>query len=157
MKIKLDTLNLVSFDKNNPEHINFLKKIIHDSTIKSRFTGFLVSLNSKSNSIIGKGFFLMDKEIIIGFVDVGNFNIEEKAVYIRGAIDKIMRGKNYGHRMLEEVSNYVFSNFKEVEQIKLKIAKDNISSIKTAESCGFYSNLNDTYIKNNPFLNKTKH
>ena len=156
MKIQLDTLSLVTFDKENTDHINFFKKIVHDTTIKNRFTGFLSSLNAKSDTIIGKGFFLEDNDELIGFVDIGKFNKDEEAVYIRGAIDKEKRSKNYGHKMLEETSNYIFLNYPEVKNIKLKIASDNISSIKTAESCGFINMLNGCYKKINPYSLQNK-
>lgn len=154
MKIQLDTLSLVVFDRNNIEHINFFKKIALDATIKNRFTGFLSNLNAKSDSIIGKAFFLEANNELIGFIDIGSFSEEEEAIYLRGAIDKEKRGKNYGHKMLEETSNYIFLNYPEVKNIKLKIAHDNTSSIKTAESCGFINTLNDCYQKGNPYYFK---
>ena len=156
MSIKLETLSLISFDKNNPEHILFFKKILSDESIKKRFSGFLPRLNSNSSDIINKAFFVSDNNKLIGFIDIGAFNQEEKAIYLRGAIDKNERGFNYGHKMLDEISNYIFINHPMIEKIKLKIAYDNIASIKTAESCGFYSILNNYYEKNNPFKHKTK-
>ena len=154
MEIKLETLSLNSFDINNKDHIVFLKNMIHDKSITTRFNGFLPRLNSKSKSIFDKAFLLVNDTNIIGFVDIGAFNKEERAVYLRGAIDKSNRGNNNGHKMLYEVSNFIFSNYPNVEKIKLNIAKDNIASIKTAESCGFYNMLNGFYEKRNPYITK---
>ena len=156
MIIPLETLSLVTFDKNNEKHITFLKRIINDESIKKRFTGFLSRLNSKANyGIIGKSFFVAENKELIGFIDIGLLNQEEEAVYLRGAIDKSKRGNNYGHKMLNEVSNYIFENYSNVKTIKLKIDKNNYASIKTAESCGFNYILNDYYIKSNPYLKKS--
>ena len=82
MIIPLETLSLVTFDKNNKEHVIFLKKIIKDQTIKSRFNGFLSRLNSKANyGIIDKGFFLSKDSELIGFVDIGSFNEVDLLIY----------------------------------------------------------------------------
>ena len=151
MDIKLKTLKLVPFDKNNKEHILFLKKILNDKTITKRFSGFLSKLNSKSTNILNKAFFISDTNII-GFIDIGNFNQDEECVYLRGAIDKEKRGNNYGHRMLDEVSEYIFINYPEIKKIKLKIDNDNYSSIKTAESCSYTNLLNGYYAKRNPYI-----
>ena len=157
MNIKLETLNLVNFNKDNKEHIIFLKKIIHDDSIKKRFNGFINRLNSRTNDgILDKAFFITDNNELIGFIDIGAFNNDEKVVYLRGAIDKDKRGNNYGNKMLIETSNYIFLNYPKIEKIKLKIDDDNIASIKNAESCGFFNMLNGFYEKSNPYKQKMK-
>ena len=157
MEIKLDTLSLIFFDKDNENHILFLKKIMHDESIKKRFNGFLHRLNSRTNQgVLNKAFFLSNNNELIGFIDIGSYSEEEKAIYLRGAIDKGKRGFNYGHKMLKEVSDYIFKNYPQVEEIKLKIADDNISSIKTAESCEFINMLNGNFEKRNPYKKKMK-
>ena len=157
MNIKLDTLYLVQFDKNKKDHVLFLKKIIHDDSIKNRFNGFINRLNSRTNNgILDKAFFVSNNNCLIGFIDIGALNNEEKTVYLREAVDKDKRGNNYGNKILIETSNYIFLNYPNVEKIKLRIAKDNIASIKTAESCGFFNMLNGFYEKKNPYKMKMK-
>ena len=148
--IKLDTLKLVTFDQNNKEHILFLKKILNDKTVTQRFNGFLSHLKAKTDDIIGKGFFVKDKEII-GYIDIGDYNKDEEAVYLRGLIDKNKRGNNYGHIMLDEVTNYIFINYPIIKYIKLKIEDNNKASLKTALSVGYSWINSDYYGKLNPY------
>lgn len=64
IKISLETLDLVTFDKNNKEHLMFFKNILSDRTITKRFTGFLPRLNADTKeSVVGKGFFVQTKII----------------------------------------------------------------------------------------------
>ena len=58
--------------------------------------------------------------------------------------------------MLIETSNYIFLNYPKIEKIKLKIADDNIASIKNAESCSFFNMFNGFYEKSNPYKQKMK-
>lgn len=153
-EIKLNTLSLKTFDKNNKEHLLFLKKLVRDESITNRFNGILPMLTKDTDEIIGKGFFISDKNKLVGFIEIGQFNIEEKCVYLRAAVDKDLRGQHYGKRTLEDVSNYLFQNYNKLESIKVKIAHDNIPSIKTAASCGYKWLRDDYYILNNPYLDK---
>ena len=88
-----------------------------------------------------------------------NFNEEEKAVYIRQAIFKEYRGnkeKRYGTLLLNEITDYLFSNYSKVHYIKARIHHDNISSMKMAWNCGF-SNDEEIFSKENPYIkNKLK-
>ena len=152
-KIKMDELDLCYFDKNNKSHVLFLKQVLSDDSITKRFSGFLPNLMKKNqNSIYGMGFLVEDNEKLIGYVDIGNYNKEEKCVYIRQAVDKNIRAKSYGKRILLEFTNFIFSNYPEVEKIKAKIHEDNIVSIKMAEACGFENSYNDFYELKNPFI-----
>ena len=122
MNIKLDTLSLVQFDKNNKDHVIFLKKIIHDDSIKNRFNGFINRLNSRvNNGILDRAFFVSNNACLIGFIDIGALNNEEKAVYLREAVDKDKRGNNYGNKILNEISNFIFLNYPDVEIIRLRM------------------------------------
>ena len=88
---------------------------------------------------------------MVGFVDIGQFNGEEEAVYLRGAIDKDKRGKHYGTLMLSETTDYIFANYPKVRNVKLKIDEDNKASLSTANACGFIWAGADYYVKGNPY------
>lgn len=153
----METLNLVSFDKENVEHIIFLRKLLRDKTISERFNGLLPQLNAKHNDgVIGKGFFLADGDELVGYVDIGQYNVEEEAVYIRGAVDKDKRGNHYGYRLLSETTDYIFANYPKVRNVKVKIAEDNTASLKTAGACGFIWLGSDYYGKSNPYEKEVK-
>jgi RimJ/RimL family protein N-acetyltransferase len=154
-KIALENLDLVVFDKNNLEHIRFLKSLTKDKTILARFQGIAKNLLHRyDNSFFGNSFFVScrNTEKLIGFVNVGNYNIEEQCVYLRYAIDINVRGQGYGKLLLNEVTNFIFSNYDNVKTTRLKIASDNKESIGTANSSGYKWYKYDFYIAYNPNL-----
>ena len=155
MNIKLETLTIHTFDKNNKTELEFIKKLCNDETIKSRFQGLLRGL------IDDKGFFdhaflVSHNNNLVGYVHIGDFNNEEKCVYLRAAIDKDKRGFGYGKTILQEVTEYIFKNYSQVESIRLKIASDNKASLMTSNACGYKWLENDFYIKYNPYLDNIK-
>ncbi|MEG1648008.1 MAG: GNAT family N-acetyltransferase [Bacilli bacterium] len=152
-KIKLNTLTLSDFDKTNIEHISFFKKLAHDKSIESRFQGLGVGLlHTYDKTFFDRGFFVEVNDELIGYINIGNFNELEKCVYLREAIDSDKRGKSYGKLLLKEISEYIFSNYMQVEKIILKIAFDNISSLNTANACGYKLLYSDYYYLLNPYL-----
>ncbi len=155
--IKLDTLSLCKFDKDNKYHMIFLKKLLNDETIKERFQGLLPKLmKNMDDCVIGKGFFIADNDKLIGYVDIGNYNANERAVYIRQAIDKDERGQSYGKKALIETCDFIFRTYSEVENIKARIAPDNEVSIRMAIACGFSNIRDDYYGIENPYIKNKK-
>lgn len=156
--ITMETLSLNTFDKDNKIYLDFLKKLLCDKTIKQRFQGFLPNLlRENTNSIIGRGFFVSCDNELIGYIDIGNYNINEKSVYLRCAIEKSKRKKAYGRRILSEISDYIFNTHPEVETIKLKIDKDNVPSLKVADACGYKWINDDYYGLSNPYTKSHTH
>ena len=148
--IKLENIELVNFEKDNKEHLEYLKKILNDESIKKRFQGIFPALLSKEK-FFGKGFFLEYNKELIGYTQIGKFNKDEESVYILGgAIDKEHRGqksetgKTFAELMLNDISNYILYNYKEVKQIKLTITDDNEPAIKLSKKCG-YEHLTTTH------------
>lgn len=155
MIIKLENLELLTFDKNNKKHLIFLKKLINDQAVKDRLHGLGGNiLHNRNNLVLGNSFFVQKDNELIGYINIGEFNDNEKAIYLKAAITFEYRGKGYGKLMLHEVSDYIFKNYLEVENIIVKIANDNKASIQTANSCNFKWLRDDFYIKTNPYLNK---
>ncbi len=154
MEYPLETLKLVTFDKNNLEHMLFLKSLRQDESIKERFQGIAANLLHPTDRFWGNSYFVKDKDTLVGFLNIGNYNIEEKSVYLRGATLKGYRGMGYGKKFLKESTDYIFNNYLQVESIRLVIARDNIASLKTAEDCGYTWLNKDIYIAYNPNLRK---
>ena len=152
--IRLENIELVNFNKENKEHLEYLKKLLNDASIKKRFQGILPALLSKEK-FFGKGFLLEYDNELIGYTQIGNFNKEEESVYLLGAaIDKEHRGKKtengktLAELMLNDISNYILHNYKQVKQIKLTISDDNVPAIKLSQKCG-YEHLTSTHYGKN--------
>lgn len=154
--VSLGTLKLNTFDKDNKQMLEFLKKLIKDETIISRFQGMTVGLlKNDRNEFFGHGFLVTDNNEFVGYIGIGDYNQKEKSVYLRYAIDKEKRGKSYGKTLLNEITEHIFKNYSSIESIRLKIASDNKASLMTANSCG-YKWLNDEfYSKDNYYIEKT--
>lgn len=156
---RLKTLTLTTFEKNDKEALTFLKRLIGDDTIKKRFQGITVGLlENLKKQFFGFSFLVKFNEEYIGYINIGNYNEEEKSTYLRAAIDKDKRGLEYGKTLLAEITEYIFQNYPQVENIRLKIARDNIPSLMTAKACGYDWLEGDLFIKHNPYIkeNKTK-
>ena len=151
--IKLDTLALLKFDKTNQVHKDYLKELINDESITSRFCGLLPMLMSSSKDIFERGYFVMDEDEFIGYIDIGAYNHQERSVYLRGAIVKQARGMGYGKKMLSEVTDHMLENYDNVDYVKLKSATDNTSAINTIESCGFVEIFDGLYYMKRTYEN----
>lgn len=150
--INLENFNLITFDKDNKDHLEVLKGMIGDEEITSRFTGFLPHLSSSSQYIFKKGFYIEHDNNIVGYIDFGTFNETEEAVYARMAILKEYRNKHlgYGKSSFKEVCNYVFNNYPMVKYIKGRINKNNIASQNMVYSNNGYNDRDDYYVVCNP-------
>lgn len=143
-----------TFDKNNKDHIIALKSMLKDEEITERFQGFLPKLSNKSIDIFNKGFWVVHNNQIVGYLDVSNYNKEENCIYLRGAIFKEFRDKHLGTDMLNNACKLIFSKYPFINQIKLKIADDNITSQKIAANAGFKWEKDDFYYLENPYIEK---
>lgn len=150
--IKLQTLKLVGFDKKNDEHISFFKNLNSDFSIKKRFQGLLAPLVS-NNDCFGRAFLVSDNDDLVGYIEIGEVDPDDNSIYLRAAIDNNKRSHNYGKQLLSETSEYLFQNT-DIDAIKLKIADDNIPSMKIAFSCGYEKIENEIYELNNPYCKK---
>lgn len=151
----LETLSLYTIDKQNKKDLEFIKKLFHDENIKKWVNGISNILSdNKNKNFFNSGFIVKLESEYIGYVSIGDFNKEEKCVYLRIGIPNDKTGLGYGKRILNEITNYIFSNYSEVENIKLKIKKENIPSLRTANSCGYTWLYDDFYIKYNSYIKK---
>ena len=87
--IQLESLSLHTFDKSNKQQLEFIKQLCHDETIKKRFQGITIGLlNNPKNEFFNHGFLVSDNNIYIGYIGIGNYDAENKRVYLKSAIDK---------------------------------------------------------------------
>lgn len=155
MNIKIGTLTIHNFDKNNKTELEFIKNLCNDDTIKTRFQGIFTGLLNDTD-FFNRGFLVSHNNNLVGYLHIGALNPEENCVYLRAAVDKNSRGMNYGKTILSEITEYIFKNFEQVESIRLKIASDNKASLMTSNACGYKWLENDFYIKYNPYLDNKK-
>ena len=153
----LERLTLNTVDKNNKDDISFVKRLFCDKSIKKWFSGMSVGLLSNpNNEFFGHGFLVKDRVKYVGYIGIGNYNVDERAVYLRSAIDKDLRGMGYGEILLNEITEYIFFNYTGVESIRLKIASNNVASLRTAKKCQYELLRDDFYIRYNPYVRKVK-
>ena len=150
---KLNSICLHTITKESTKEIEFYKELLKDEIISYRLHGLGgILLPPDKFPFLGRSFLVSFNDDLFGYVHIGEFNPHEEAVYLKAAIHRDKRGTGYGKLLLEEITNYIFVNYQEVKCIKLKIAKDNLASIHTANSCGYIWLTDDFYIKYNPYL-----
>lgn len=72
--IKLKTLDLEVFNKDNIEHMTFLKSLIKDKTITSRFQGLTNGLlHNHGDKFFDRGFFVSSNDVLIGYIKIGDY------------------------------------------------------------------------------------
>lgn len=135
MNITLDTLNLVRY--NEEKH----KLLLEDFEKGESTSSFIHQIgqrleSSKTNfkTLFQSAFVIEDKEVPIGYLYVSPMQKDE--VFIEYAVLKKYRGKGYGRKIIEEVSDYLFS-VHNIENVKLDISPSNKNSMFIAEICGF--------------------
>ena len=153
----LETLSLYTFDKDNKEHLFFIKELFFDESIKKWVQGVSDGLlRNDKKEFFGHGFLVKYNNDFIGYIGISNYIKEEASVYLRYAISKNKRGLKYGESLLSEITDYIFQKYSEVESIRLKIASDNKASMMTAHACNYTILENDLYIKYNPYIKDDK-
>lgn len=146
--VKLGNFDLVYFDKANVEHFRYYKFLVSDESITSKFQGIFPALVSR-NSFFDKGFFIRFDGEFIGCVIFGKYNLSERNIYIRGfAIDKNHRGMMFDNKRLsqavdEEICNYIFNSYPEIDSIFITVSPENGAGNKSAIRYG-YSHVTDT-------------
>ena len=147
MKVELNSVDLYSYDANNDNHKILLGKFIGES--KSKYIQDidirLISSNDKKSDIFDKGFIASNNNECFGYVFISKIIKDE--IFLEISILKEYRGKGFGKILLEEVSEYIMSNYN-IRAITLDIDPSNVSSVMTALSCGYLED-EDEYLKRN--------
>lgn len=138
--IKLRNFNLEKIDK--IKHYSLLMKLNRDKNINKyishNFISFLDKHEAKSDDKmeIGKAYVVnKDKKNIgvVGTLDMSSTGIVE----VWYSIDKDLREKGYGEKVLAQVTPYLIENIKGLNDIELKIDKNNKASKKVALRNGY--------------------
>lgn len=138
--IKLRNFNLEKIDK--IKHYSLLMKLNRDKNINKyishNFISFLDKHEAKSDDKmeIGKAYVVnKDKKNIgvVGTLDMSSTGVVE----VWYSIDKDLREKGYGEKVLAQVTPYLIENIKGLNDIKLKIDKNNKASKKVALRNGY--------------------
>lgn len=145
-----NSFSLISFEKNNDAHRSALYELLHDEDISSRFQGLLPNLMRYQNEFYNRGFLLGLDDNIVGYIDISDIDKYNKYVYLRAAIIEEYRNKNYGKKMLTEITELLFQQ--DVSSVRLVIDEDNIASRKIAIACGYENIMNEYFEKKNPYL-----
>lgn len=138
--IKLRNFNLEKIDK--IKHYSLLMKLNRDKNINKyishNFISFLDKHEAKSDDKmeIGKAYVVnKDKKNIgvVGTLDMSSTGVVE----VWYSIDKDLREKGYGEKVLAQVTPYLIENIKGLNDIELKIDKNNKASKKVALRNGY--------------------
>ena len=138
MRIKLTSLDIVSYDKESKKKIRFLKEMNEDILIGIYFKDIIRDMiderKDRKDMEIGYGYLVEDKKKLVGFVQP--IRIEKNVLDINYAVHPDYRRLGYGVKILNEISSYYFSN--NVKSVRLYINKDNIRSMGCALKAGFH-------------------
>ncbi len=138
--IKLRNFNLEKIDK--IKHYSLLMKLNRDKNINKyishNFISFLDKHEAESDDKmeIGKAYVVnKDKKNIgvVGTLDMSSTGVVE----VWYSIDKDLREKGYGEKVLAQVTPYLIENIKGLNDIELKIDKNNKASKKVALRNGY--------------------
>ena len=149
--IKLKKMELIYFNIKNKDHLEYMKSLIGDKSIFDRFQGILPALNSKS-TFFNKAFFISYNGKFIGLVKIGKYNEMDHTLYINGfAIDKVHRGikdessgLSLGCIANNEINEYIFETYPQVESIMITVSSENPAGKKAAARYG-YSQISDVH------------
>lgn len=134
MNIKLETLNLTRYNekyeklRNELENGSSSSKFIHQ--IAQRLD---TSIYSKEN-VFQSAFVVLDDEVPIGYLYISSNKNDE--VFLEYSLLKDFRGKGYGKRLLNEISDYLFINHN-IRSIRADVDPSNKNSMMLLESCGY--------------------
>ena len=135
MNIQLGTLNLTRYD--DKKH-KFLKEELEKGGSASRFIHQIAQRLDNSSyagvDIFQSAFVVLDVDMPIGYVYISSKKNDE--VFLECSLLKEFRGKGYGKKLLNEVSNYLFEQHN-IRCIKGDVDPSNKNSQKMFESCGY--------------------
>ena len=142
MEVKLNSLIVTDYDKNDIEKVRFVKEVSIDKDIKNNVYPYpekwLTLPNDTDNIEECCSYMIKDNNHLIGFFKTSSYF--DKGIGIDYAVHSNYRNKGYGSKILLEVSNYFFKH--DIEKIILCINNSNIASCKAAEHAGFILETN---------------
>lgn len=153
MKIKLKTLSLITYDMNKKKHYHFVKDITSDQLmnkfIPEPIENQLIESTLDDKVEVGSSYIVGEDKNLIGYIRFNELD-EFGVLTLHYGVGPDFRRKNYGTKILQEVSEYAFKNINEVEKVRLYINAINKGSIKCAENANFLKQEN--YLYENPVV-----
>ena len=157
LNIKLTTLELVRYNDNYKmllDDFNGESSSKFISQIEQRLEN---NMNNNKN-FFQSAFVVLDSSMPVGYVFISNNKKDE--VFLEYSVLKKIRGKGYGRKIINELSEFLFFNYN-IKSVKLDIDPSNKNSIYVAECCGFvldeeeYEDRN--YIGNMVFIKENEY
>lgn len=139
MEIVLSTLSLVRYDNEYSD----LKEEFENGSSKSPYIdsiGVRLANSSSRKDVFQSAFVVLDDGVAVGYVFISSMIKDE--VFLEYAVLREFRGMGIATRIVDEVSEYLFSSLN-IKTVKLDIAPSNEASIRTARKCGFFEDEDD--------------
>lgn len=146
----LASLKIESVDYENINHLNFLKKLMQ--TKDMNYLWDLADKNLANSQSDYKYIVINKNNEYIGYLNISNPTIAYygNTVSLYYAIEESYRGNNYGKRIIEEISNWLFEQ-NNIDCIVAQVDINNNNSINTLTKAGMKIVNNDsdytTFIK----------
>lgn len=138
------SFQLLTFDQENPQHRSFVEELIKGNEMKFvKQIKERLQRSSYQDSFLERAYLVASSKDLIGYLYLSG--IKRNSIYLEYLIAPSKRRQGYASRLLEEVSDYLFSNYP-LEKILLDIDQGNYPSMKTALAAGF-SYDTDEYVQ----------
>lgn len=153
MKIKLKTLNIMTYDMEKRKQFRFVSDMKNDPLIRDFVTAkidhYLIQSKDDEKINICSSYIIAEGKELVGYVRFNEMD-REGVLTLHYAVHPDFRKKGYGTKILVEVSDYAFGNINNASKVRLYIRNCNKGSIKCAENAMF--SLQPNYISDNPLV-----
>ena len=158
-----DDIKLTTFDRENKEHALILNEF-ENGYSKSNMIGKIGDrlLTGRQTSMLefSNSYLIYKDNIIVGYLYLTAKQKVGDYIYLEMSILKDYRAKHLGRVLVEAITDYIFENNDSLKEIRFSIDRSNLPSMKVAETCGFYGDIDDInaekidFIKENPYYIK---
>ena len=133
--INLESLGLEMIDYDNVEHLSFLKKLMQSKDMSYLWN--LTDSDLDNNQNVGNYLVIGESGNYLGYLNVSDPTeaIYGNTVSVYYAIEESYRGKDYGKRIISEVSDWLF-NKNNIDCIVAQVDTNNSHSINTLTKAG---------------------
>lgn len=147
-KIKLDSFELIEYDRTLEEHKQYAAYFESDKDYgeyMEPFWSLEYSIDyARKNGRYSNVYFAFKGNILVGMI--GTIWVSDYPELVIGIL-KEHRGHHYSRVLIEEYTNYLFDTYKEYERIYAYIEKSNIHSKENVLAAGFTSLNEFQYVK----------
>ena len=158
--MKIDNFELIFY---NEQHKDIKDEFIFGESSSKFINNIENRLSIKPNEdFFNHGYLVKYKDNVVAYLYVSG--ITNDNIYLEYSVLNKYRNQKIASNLINSITNYIFNNFN-INEIKLNISKDNRSSQKVAENCGYYLDDEEEYLYtdksdfviNNPYyINKKR-